>query len=246
MSWRLLLVRGGGRRHLLLQLRDPPVEDVHLAVVAEHHVRGLEVAVEDAPRVGEVHRQAHRRERREQLAQAELARDLRVAVAQAADHLLERHALQALHREVRAAVLVEPEVVHRDDRGVLELALDAALAEEARAERGVVPVVGQEHLLRDVAADARVLAEEDLAHRPEPELLALLVAGDVALQGAGGVDLRRGTAGPLAQARPGFVARHGRVRIILAVLFRAGHGSGSPRGARSVKGASPTPGKPVE
>jgi hypothetical protein len=47
---------------------EPPVEDVHLAEVAEHDVRGLEVAVQHAAAVRERHREARARERREELA----------------------------------------------------------------------------------------------------------------------------------------------------------------------------------
>jgi hypothetical protein len=34
--------------------RDAPVEEIHLAVLADHDVRGLQVAVDDTARVAEV------------------------------------------------------------------------------------------------------------------------------------------------------------------------------------------------
>jgi hypothetical protein len=54
----------------------PQSRHVHLAEVAEHDVRGLEVAVQHAAAVRERHREARARERREELAP-------RIAVASA-------------------------------------------------------------------------------------------------------------------------------------------------------------------
>ena len=61
-------------------------------------------------------------------------------------------------------MLVDAEVVDRDDRRVLELALHARLAHEARATVGLGHVLGPHDLQRDVAPDASIVAEPDLAH----------------------------------------------------------------------------------
>ena len=62
---------GGGR--VLHDLRQSPVEDVHLAEIAQHHVVGLEIPMNHAARVGEVDREADAGERSQKL----VARPLR-------------------------------------------------------------------------------------------------------------------------------------------------------------------------
>jgi hypothetical protein len=71
---------------------------------------------------------------------------------------------------------VDPEVVDRDDRGVLELPLHARLADEARADLVAVGVRRQHGLQRDLAPDDAVEAEVDLAHPAFAEARADLVA----------------------------------------------------------------------
>src|SRR5690606_1823343 len=105
----------------------------HLAEVAEHDVGGLEIAMHHAAAVRERDRETHLAHGREQLATRVLALDVGVESAQPGDDLLERLALDALHREERGAVFVATEIVDRYDPGVLELALDAHLAQEARS-----------------------------------------------------------------------------------------------------------------
>ncbi len=86
----------------------------------------------------------------------------------------ERLPANPLHGEVEAAVL-DAQVVDGDDRGVLELALDARLAQEALARLGRLDV-GVHDLGRDAPADALVLAQADLAHAAGTEDRAVLVA----------------------------------------------------------------------
>ena len=102
--------------------RDAPVEHVDLAVVAEHDVRGLEIAVHDAARVRELDREADVDERAQQRLE-------RPAIRQA---LGERDAREPLHREVRLALRIGAELVHRHDRRVIEARLDPRLAQEPR------------------------------------------------------------------------------------------------------------------
>ena len=104
--------------------RDAPVEHVHLAVVAEHDVRRLEIAVDDAARVRELDREAHVDERAQQRAGS--------GAPARASLLGERDAGEPLHREERAARLVDAELVDRDDRRVIEAGLDPRLAQEPR------------------------------------------------------------------------------------------------------------------
>ncbi len=158
-------------------LGEAPVEDVHLAELAEHDVARLEVAVEHAAGVGEVHREARRGERREQLVAGVRPRRFGVAAPQARQDLLHRLPAHALHREVRLVLRVAPQVVDRHDRRVLELPLHAHLAQEAPAQVGSRAVLGADDLEGHRPPDAQVLAEKDLAQPPVAELRPELVAG---------------------------------------------------------------------
>ena len=134
--------------------REAPVDDVDLAVVAEHDVRWLEVAVHDTAHVRELDGQADLAER----AQRALARRLlvRKLVAQ-------RHSGEALHREVRAPVRIVAELVDRHDRGMIEAGLDPRLAKEP-LDVGVARRGGVEPLERDVPPDPAVVSADDLSH----------------------------------------------------------------------------------
>src|SRR5690606_3397884 len=102
----------------------------------EHHVGGLEIAVQHAALVDVVDGQAHARERVQQASPAVLGGQLGVAASQPGDDLVERATEDLLHREVHAAVGRIADVVDRHDRGVLEAALDPRLANEACAGAG--------------------------------------------------------------------------------------------------------------
>ena len=118
------------------ELGEPPVEQVHLAEIAEHDVARLEVAVEHAARVGEGDGLADLAERAEQAA-LRVGRGHRgVALLEAAHDLGERLPVEALHREEGRLVGPDAEVVHGHDRRVLELALHPRLALEAHARVG--------------------------------------------------------------------------------------------------------------
>ncbi len=115
-------------------------------------------------------------------------------------------ALDQLHREEGPAVGEGAELVDGDDAGVLELAADLRLLDEAADHVGVVAVVIAQDLQCHVAAEVRVAALEDGAHaaagdlavdpvadravvivaRPRPDdRPGLLAGGGVAEQDAG-------------------------------------------------------------
>ena len=182
-------------------LCEAPVEDVDLAEVAEHDVAGLEVAVDDAARVGEVDGLADAGEGGEELAPRELADGVVLPHAQRVDDALEGHPADALHREVQRAVGIAAEVVDGDDGRVLELPLHARLPEEPRAGVAVRAAAGLHALDGDVAPDAAVDAGPHDAHPALAEGVAHVVARpegvlgeDVRGQGTedGGVEGRRG------------------------------------------------------
>ena len=149
-----------------VELGEPEVEDLRdlLAVLAlaEVDVLGLEVAVDDADRVrlheplGDLADDAHRR--------------LRVDEPHARHAVVERLALEELHRDERPAVLEAPRVVHLDDVGALHARGGARLAEEALDDDGGVRELGGEHLDGDALADVDVLRLVDGGHPPAPEL----------------------------------------------------------------------------
>ena len=74
------------------------------------------------------------------------------------------------------AVWPAHQVVDRHDRRVFELALNARFAHEARERVGLLRVLRPQHLHRHVAADALVVAEEDLPHAAFAEHFAFGVA----------------------------------------------------------------------
>src|SRR5262249_18258797 len=77
--------------------------------------------------------------------------------------LAQRGADQLLHHEERQAVAIAADLVDRDDRGVLEAALDRRFAEEP-ADRALAGRRGAHPLDRDLAADLLVPRSEDLTH----------------------------------------------------------------------------------
>ena len=68
---------------------------------------------------------------------------LGIALAQAPEDDAQVVPLHELHREVDAAVVVEPEIVHGDDAGVVQLAGDLRLLQEAPQRLGVDRLLGR-------------------------------------------------------------------------------------------------------
>ena len=147
--------RLGGR----VDLGDPEVEDLHEVRVAvvldEHHVLGLEVAVDDARGV----RGAERRGDAPQDVNRAFERQRAVLqlVAQAAPR-------DVLEDEEERAVAQAAEVGGRGDVGVLDVPGGDGLALEAREDLGALREVGVEHLERDALAHVHVLREVHRAH----------------------------------------------------------------------------------
>ena len=95
---RVVRSRVGG---VVAQLREAEVEHLEPAVGREHHVVGLQVAVQDALLVRRRHRVGERDREREEALHGEAARR---------DRLAERLALDELHRqEAQPAVFLERE-----------------------------------------------------------------------------------------------------------------------------------------
>src|SRR5581483_6819913 len=103
------------------RLREAPVDDHDLAVLAEHDVPRLEIAVDHALLVGEGDPVADALEDREEAHAAVVLAGLLVAALELGEDLAEVAAADELHGEERPLVLEAAEVVDGDDVRMLEL-----------------------------------------------------------------------------------------------------------------------------
>jgi hypothetical protein len=146
------------------ELRDAPVEDVHLAELAANDIVRLEIAVHDTARVrigdGQADLAEHAQplgERREQRLRRSLGQDL-----------TQRASEDPSHRVLRLAGRRGAEVVDRHDAGVLELRARLGLRDE---ERGLEHAgAGKDALLRDGAAEHGVEDLVDASHAAATQL----------------------------------------------------------------------------
>ena len=135
--------------------RDAEVCDLDAALVVEHHVVGLEVAVHDAAAVGEA--------RGAQDLLGDVDRVLRRQRRVLADDRVERAPVEELHRDVVGAAPLAA-VVDADDVGMRERGGAGGLAAEALDELLVLGEALVEQLDRDAAAELGVLGAVDLGH----------------------------------------------------------------------------------
>ena len=112
-----------------LRRRDAPVDEVDLAVAADHHVLGLDVAMDDAAAVRELDGPTHLREDLEVRGEPiELVAKVdQSGCASSSMSVAQVDAFDALHDEERPAALVDAERMHRNDAGMLERAGEARL-----------------------------------------------------------------------------------------------------------------------
>ncbi len=102
--------------------------------------------------------------------EGELAACRLVAGGEPAQDLRQADAVDQLHGEEEVATPVGADVVHRDDAGVLELAGDLRLLDEALAlERVALP---EHHLHRHRAVEREVDDLDDRAHAAAADLAA--------------------------------------------------------------------------
>ena len=193
-----------------------PVHDVDLAEAADEDVAGLDVAVEDAAAVGEGDGVAGLEEDGEASVQA-----LGVAGGPGGDELVEALAGEQLHREEEAALGIAAELVDRCDVGVVELAGDLGLTDEAVDEQVVAVGAVVQELGGDPSLQAAV---EGDAHGPDA------AGGDLGAEaqavherGQDGVDERLGARVEAIGAAD--AADRGQRNVVFVV----GHGAGRPR-----------------
>ena len=160
---------GGGLRHgrgaIAQRACDAEVHDLHRAGVGDHHVRGLDVAVNDARLVREVQRRADLGHDRRGIVQAHLPGVL--------DDVAQGFAVHALHDDVRhRTVLVRglTRVVNGDDGGVVQLRGILSLAAEALQEGGVARQIGAHHLYRHIAAQQFIGSGVHVGHATSADL----------------------------------------------------------------------------
>ena len=160
---------GGGLVALADSADEAEVHDARAAVGADHHVVGLEVAVDEAGAVGRGEAAGGGEEDREDLRERARALGEPGAGGEAVDEL---------HGDEEAVALVQADVVDGDDVGVGELGEAAGLAEHAGAL--VLAGAGEEELEGDLAVELGVVCGVDGAHAPGPEQPEDHIAADEA------------------------------------------------------------------
>jgi hypothetical protein len=164
------------------RLGQAEVEQLGGAVRRDHHVGRLEVAVDHAALVGELHGPGDRGHGRDHVAAVDAGAAGRAEVS------VERHAVDELHRVVPVPA-VDAAVVHAGDVLVLEAGGQFDLALEADDRAGRPRGRRPDHLERDDAAGRGLLGLPDDAHAPLAQSPEDAVARDA--RGARAVNGRR-------------------------------------------------------
>ena len=169
----LFLAVAGGPTALLGRgvadrLGEAPVDHQRLAVLADHDVAGLQVAVQHAATVGIANRVAHIHESLQQVPEDDVSLALvrvRLVVVRG-DRLLQGVALDEAHRIVWPAVVVGAEAVHRNNARMLQAASDLGFQHEPAARVLVHGVLRQNLLEGHFAVEFLILGQEHLAQSP--------------------------------------------------------------------------------
>ncbi len=137
---------------------ETPVHDLHFAEVADHHVGGLQIAVDHVPRMGVGHRLADLLENGQKPCEV-VGR--RVPVAKQVGECLSLH---QLHGEVGAPIAKASQLVNRHDARVLQLATDLSLLHEPAHEVGIFLVRFKQDLDGQVAPEVGIASLQYGAH----------------------------------------------------------------------------------
>ena len=155
------------------QLGESPVHDLHFTEGSYHHVRGLEVAVDNITRVRVGHGVTDLRKDTQEILTT-LGR-----VPALAQKTRERFALDHLHGKVRTTPLEEADLVDRDDARVLQLPRDLTLREEATAHAVMIAQLLAEHFEGNVASHFRVMTADNGSNPAFSKRLQYSIAPDV-------------------------------------------------------------------
>ena len=158
-------------------LGQSEVQDLGVAAWADEDVGGLDIAVNDACAVRRIQRVGD--------FDAERQHRVHVQTAMAGDALLQRAALQILHGDEGAAVLLA-DVMNGADVGMIQGGRGSSLALEPAQRLPVASQVVRQELERHEATEPGVLRFVDHAHAAAAELLDDAVVGEgLADQGVG-------------------------------------------------------------
>ena len=134
---------------------DPEVGHLHRAVVVHQDVAELHIAMHEPGLVGSAQRVGH------------VGTDLRgpVGVQRAgrAQHVGHAPPLHILHHQVVSAPFLTP-VIDADDVGMVQVGRGLGLPAEALHETGLVGVLGEQDLERDLAVEEGVSSQIDVSH----------------------------------------------------------------------------------
>ena len=152
-------IGAGGELRLLRQLCETKVQHLGLAVCSEKDIGGLNIAVNDAFRVGGDERICHLDAHVQNLVSFE-----RIA----ANQLLQAFAFQLLHDDEGVPVVVL-DVVNRADVGMIQLGGRSSLALESLQGLGIPYQVIRNKLEGNAAPEARIFGLVDHSHAPTAE-----------------------------------------------------------------------------
>jgi hypothetical protein len=160
----------GKRARALRQAEVAEVAVLAPGGLGDEHVRGLDVAVDEALLVRGVERLGDLGE--------ELDRALRLERPLLGDDLGQVRALHVAHREEEDAGLLSC-LVDGDDVRVIERGGDARLAQEALAKALVLRELGRDHLERDLASQALLVGTVDRTHASSADERLDAIGGDL-------------------------------------------------------------------
>ena len=152
----------GLRRCFVAREGNTPVDQVDLAEVPDHHVLGLDVAMDHATRVRELHSLTNLHENPEVRLEPIATASRPSAMLQVAQQCPPVDPLDTLHHENRTACIVDAERVYRDHAGVFERAGDPCFAQQRRGRRWLDRFLDRLH--RDFTIERSLPREQHPAH----------------------------------------------------------------------------------
>ena len=164
-----LAVRRGPVRHALGQAEVGEVAVLPPVGKIDEDVGGLDVAVDEPPRVGRVQRTCHLRHDRD--------RPLGVERPFGTEQPAQVGPVDVAHRDEERPLGLAG-VVDGHDVGMVEARREPRLPNEAVAEGVVVGEAGRQHLERDRPLESGIEGPEDLSHPTTPDQPLHRVAGD--------------------------------------------------------------------